>query len=140
MVSVMRLFSIVLIAASLFGASPEQDVKDLLTTQEAAWNRGDLVEFSSYYSAESVFIGKEVSRGNAEVLARYKRSYPTREKMGTLKYSDLEVRMLGAGYASVIGRFHLTRTTAGGGDSSGIYNLLFRKTAGGWKIILDHTS
>jgi ketosteroid isomerase-like protein len=40
----------------------------------------------------------------------------------------------------VTGSYHLTRTAAGGGDASGIYSLVFRKTAGGWKIVLDHTN
>ncbi len=130
----------VLLACSLQAASPEAEIKEALTTQEAAWNRGDLVEFVRYYSPESVFIGKEVARGNAQVLARYQKSYPTAEKRGVLKYSELEVRMLGPEYASVIGRFHLERTAAGGGEAKGIFTLLFRRTPAGWKIILDHTS
>ena len=55
-------------------------------------------------------MGAKVTRGHAAVLERYLKSYPTKEKMGTLAFSDLEVRMLGADYASVIGRFHLDRT------------------------------
>ena len=129
-----------LLACSVFSATPETEIRDALTTQEAAWNRGDLVDFVKYYSPESVFIGKEVARGNAQVLARYQKSYPTAEKRGKLQYSELEVKMLGPEYASVIGRFHLTRTAAGGGDTQGIFTLLFRKTPEGWKIILDHTS
>ena len=42
--------------------------------------------------------------------------------------------------AIVIGKFFLTRTKAGGGDTTGIFTLVFRKTRQGWKIILDHTS
>jgi ketosteroid isomerase-like protein len=41
--------------------------------------------------------------------------------------------------AVATGRFKLTRTAAGGGDASGIYSLVFLKTAQGWKITLDHT-
>lgn len=127
-------------ALTMAAASPEAEVRQALADQEAAWNKGDLAAFVQYYSPESVFIGKEVARGNEQVLARYEKSYPTAEKRGKLVYSELEVRVLGAEYASVIGRFHLTRTAAGGGDSRGIFTLLFRKTPGGWKIILDHTS
>ncbi|MGH9673116.1 MAG: hypothetical protein ACRD44_08040 [Bryobacteraceae bacterium] len=39
--------------------------------------------------------------------------------MGRLQFSEIEVRMLGADHAVVLGRFHLTRTAAGGGDARG---------------------
>lgn len=124
----------------LHAASPESAVKSVLEVQAAAWNRGDLVEFVKPYDAEAIFVGKEVTRGSDGVLERYRRNYGTREKMGTLEFSQLEVKMLGPDFASVIGRFHLARTKEGGGDSSGIFTLLFKRTKAGWMIILDHTS
>jgi len=134
------LLILAMMAALAVAATPESDVKAVLEQQASAWNRGDLEEFVKTYSAETVFVGKEVARGNKGVLERYKRSYPTREKMGTLTFSDMEVTMLGKDYASVLGRFHLERTPAGGGEAKGIFTLLLRKTNGNWKIILDHTS
>ncbi len=134
------------IALSIFtlmaaaAATPADDVRAVLNEQTAAWNRADLETFVRYYSDESIFVGKEVTRGNRGVLDRYKKSYPTQEKMGKLTFTDLEVKMLGKDYASVLGRFHLERTEAGGGNANGIFTLLFRKTGNGWKIILDHTS
>jgi ketosteroid isomerase-like protein len=74
------------------------------------------------------------------VLDGYHRRYPTKEKMGQLTFSGIEVKPLGVDYASVVGRWHLTRPAGEGGDIGGIFTLLFRKTPGGWKIILDHTS
>lgn len=127
------------IAASS-GAAPKDDVRAVLEEQTAAWNRGDLEAFVRTYSAETVFVGKEVTRGGKGVLERYRRTYPTRERMGTLSFDILEVRPLGSGYASVLGRFHLERSAAGGGNADGIFTLLLRKTPDGWKIILDHTS
>jgi ketosteroid isomerase-like protein len=50
------------------------------------------------------------------------------------------VKLLGGDYASVIGQFHLKRTAAGGGDTSGVFSLLFHQTGAGWRIVLDHTS
>ena len=137
----MRRFFLLLSASVLLvAATPEQEVTATLHGQVAAWNSGDLEKCVQYYSEESIFVGKQHSRGNAQVLKEYRRSYPTRERMGTLAYNDLEMRVLDANYVSVIGRFHLTRTAAGGGDSAGVFTLLLRKTASGWKIILDHTS
>jgi ketosteroid isomerase-like protein len=48
--------------------------------------------------------------------------------------------MLGPEYAIATGRYHLARSAAGGGDATGIFSLVWQKSADGWKIILDHTS
>ena len=101
----------------------------MLDEQVRAWNRGDLATLVRTYSAETLFISKEVTRGNAGVLERYQRNYPTRERMGTLNFTDIEVRMLGRDYASVLGRFHLERTAEGGGAAQGIFTLLLKRSA-----------
>ena len=119
------------------------EVRKLLKDSETAWNRADLATFASFYddSPETTFIGREVTRGGPkEVVARYRRGYPTAEKMGTLTFSEIEVRPLGEGYALALGRFALKRSTAGGGDTMGRFTLILRRTAKGWKIIHDHTS
>jgi ketosteroid isomerase-like protein len=74
------------------------------------------------------------------MLARYKKVYDTREKMGTLSFTDLEVQPLDAHFATVTGRFHLERTAAGGGNADGSYLLVFEKTPMGWKIVRDVTT
>jgi len=91
-------------------------------------------------SESTTFISATVTKGHAQVLANYLKRYPTREKMGVLKFTDLEIKLLGADYAAVIGRFHLDRSTEAGGEASGIFTLVFHRTAQGWKVILDHTS
>jgi uncharacterized protein (TIGR02246 family) len=119
------------------------DVTAVLTHSQEAWNRGDLATFASYYedSPETTFIGKEVVRGGVQaILARYRKAYPTHEAMGTLEFSEIVVRSLAPDLALVTGRFHLERTAAGGGNASGRYTLILRKTPAGWKIIHDHTS
>jgi len=129
-----------LVAQSL---SPDGDVRAVLTLSEEAWNRGDLAAFASYYddSPETTFIGKDVVHGGVQaILSRYRNAYPTREAMGTLAFSEIDVRMLAADVALVTGRFHLERVAAGGGNAAGRYTLVLRKTAAGWKIIHDHSS
>ena len=74
------------------------------------------------------------------VLARYKRGYPTREAMGALTFSEIDVRPLGTEFALAHGKFSLKRTASGGGDASGRFTLVLRKTKAGWKIIHDHSS
>ena len=119
------------------------DIHAVLTDSEQAWNRGDLPAFAAYYddSPETTFVGKEVVRGGVQaILNRYRKAYPTREAMGTLSFSNVDVRMLTPDLALVTGEFHLERTAVGGGNASGRYSLILRKRPSGWKIIHDHTS
>jgi ketosteroid isomerase-like protein len=138
----MKKFLCLLATLPLIAAGPEQEIRSVLDAQVSAWNGGDIQAFMEGYdkSESTTFVGKDITKGHAMVLARYLKSYPTREKMGTLRFSDIETRMLGTDYASVIGRFHLDRAADAGGEAAGIFTLLFHKTGQGWKVILDHTS
>jgi ketosteroid isomerase-like protein len=137
----MKLF---LLAALSFGAAAqESEVRTVLKTQQEAWNRGDLVAFMDAYenSPDIAFVGKTgVRHGYQEILERYRSRYGTREAMGQLGYTILEFHALGDAFARLVGKFELQRTAAGGGNASGYFTLIFRKTPKGWKIIHDHTS
>jgi len=134
----------IFLAAFTVHASDTADtaIRKVMTAQCDAWNRGDIDTFATYYknSPETLFIGKSVRRGYDQMLASYKKGYPTREAMGVLTFTDLEVHPLDQNFAAVIGKFHLERTQAGGGNADGIFSLIFEKTPDGWKIVLDHTS
>lgn len=126
-----------------FLMAQNSDVLAMMKASQDAWNRGDLETFASYYedSPETTFMGRDVVRGGTKViLERYRRGYPTREKMGTLTYSEMQVRDLAPGLVLVTGKFALERMAAGGGPSTGRYTLIVRKTPAGWKIIHDHSS
>jgi len=119
------------------------EIRTLLKNSEAAWNRGDLAVFASDYedSAETTFIGREVTRGGMQaILERYRRNYPNRDAMGKLAFSEIEIRPLAADVALATGKYDLKRTVAAGGDTSGRFTLILRKSTAGWKIIHDHTS
>ncbi len=120
----------------------EAGIRNTLNEQAAAWNRGDVDAFvTGYYdSDETLYIGKQVEHGYAAIAARYKTAYPTSEKMGKLAFTDLEVHQLDQDYAAVVGKYHLERTPAAGGNAEGIFSLILENTAQGWKIVLDHTS
>jgi len=138
-----RAICLLLLAAPPLLFAQTGEIRAMLKNSEAAWNRGDLAVFASDYedSSETTFIGKEVTRGGTQaILARYRRGYPTPEAMGTLTFSEIEVRPLGKGFALAIGKFLLKRTAAGGGDASGRFTLVLRKTKSAWKIIHDHSS
>jgi uncharacterized protein (TIGR02246 family) len=119
------------------------EIRALLKNSEAAWNRGDLPAFASDYedSPDTTFIGREVTRGGTRaILERYRKSYPNRDAMGKLAFREIEIRTLAPNVVLATGKFELERTSAGGGDTSGRFTLVFRKTAAGWKIIHDHSS
>jgi ketosteroid isomerase-like protein len=120
----------------------ELDVIKVLLAQESAWNRGDLTAFASGYkdAPDTLFITHQVSRGFAGMLDEYKHDYPTRAAMGTLAFSELEVRPLDENFAVVLGKYHLDRGKKEGGPAEGIFTLVFEKTDKGWKIIIDHTT
>ena len=147
----MKAFSTILVslllAASLLAQSAKKDdarriaaIRAVLDAQAAAWNRGDIESYMDGYdrSPDTVFVsGDRVTRGWQTVLERYKKVYDTREKMGTLTFSDLEITALSKESALVLGRWHLQRSKD---EPHGRFTLLFRKTKSGWKIVHDHTS
>jgi ketosteroid isomerase-like protein len=91
-------------------------------------------------SPDTTFIGQTIAHGYQPILERYKAAYANSDAMGRLTFSELDVRMLGPDHAVVVGKYHLTRTAAGGGDASGIYSLILEREPEGWRIIVDHTT
>jgi ketosteroid isomerase-like protein len=120
----------------------ELDIIKVLTMQENAWNRGDIGAYATGYrdSPDTLFIGRQVSRGYQAMLNDYKQNYPNRDAMGTLSFSDLEPHLLDDHFAVVVGKYHLERGRKAGGNADGIFSLVFQKTDAGWKIIVDHTT
>jgi len=115
-------------------------VRAVVEAQKDAWNRGDIEGFMDGYarSADTIFVsGDSVTRGWQTVHDRYQKNYNTREKMGTLTFSDLEVTVVSKDAAVMIGRWHLQRAND---EPHGRFTLIFRKTKQGWKIVHDHTS
>jgi len=85
-----------------------------------------------------IFIGKNgPTYGFAATLARYKKSYPDAAAMGQLTSNVISMERLSAEYYFVIGHWALARKA---GDLSGSWTLLFRKIAGHWVIVVDHSS
>lgn len=81
--------------------------------------------------------GANVQRGWKAALERYKKSYPNKAAMGTLTFSDLEITTLAPDAALVLGRWKLHREKD---EPEGLFTLVFRYTASGWRILHDHTS
>ena len=126
----------------LSAAGPREEIQSVLDMQMSAWNRADIEMFMTGYlnSPEITFQGKSgVTRGYGAVMDRYRKAYASPEKMGQLKFTVEEIRLVTKDSAVVIGAFALTRTEAGGGDASGRFSLVFVRTSKGWKIVHDHT-
>ena len=133
------------IPSVLFAQSttPEsREIRAVLDKQVADWNRGDMEAFVTGYknSPDILFIGSSISRGYAQMVETYRKNYGTKEKMGTLSFSQVEVQPLDERFATVTGHFHLERTAAGGGNADGHYLLVFEKTPDGWKVVRDDTT
>ena len=143
----MKKFVIATVLALLFSLSfyaqdgkSESAIRKVMVDQAAAWNRGDLDGFmQGYWKSEKLTFlsGTNVTRGWQPTLDRYKKSYDSRAKMGTLTFSGLEITMLGKDAAVVLGDWSLAREKDRPG---GKFTLTFRKFKEGWRIIMDHTS
>jgi ketosteroid isomerase-like protein len=121
-------------------ASPADQIRAVLTEQQAAWNRGDIPAFLQGYwnSPELTFAGSDgIVRGYDGLLERYRKTYPDKARMGALEFAGLEIRSLGTDSALVLGHWHLKRTV---GDAGGVFSLVFHRFPVGWRIIHDHTS
>jgi ketosteroid isomerase-like protein len=115
-------------------------VRAVLDAQVAAWNRGDIDGFMDGYmrGPDTVFIsGDSITRGWQTVLDRYRKSYDSREKMGTLSFLEIEIKPLNADAAIAFGRWQLTRAMD---KPHGRFTLVFKRTRVGWRITHDHTS
>ena len=116
------------------------EIRAVIQAQQEAWNRGDIDGFMNGYarSKSTIFVSEDtVTRGWQTVRDRYKKKYSDRARMGTLKFSDLEIMPLSADSAVALGRWKLKRAKD---QPHGRFSLIFRKTADGWRIVHDHTS
>jgi ketosteroid isomerase-like protein len=145
-----RLFGTIGLSLLLFAAGSAQSqeqkseiqssILSVMDAQAAAWNRGDIEGYMrGYWNSERlVFVsGDNVTRGWAPTLERYKRSYDTREKMGSLKFGDVVIEVISKDAATVLGSWSLTRAKD---NPKGKFTLIFRKFKDGWRIVHDHTS
>ena len=115
-------------------------VRAVLAAQQDAWNRGDIAGYMDGYerSENTVFVsGDSITRGWQTVLDRYRKRYDSREKMGTLNFSEIEITPIDRHTALVVGRWELKRAAD---EPHGRFTLIFKKTNHGWRIVHDHTS
>lgn len=136
------ILAVLLIAATASAAVTRGDraaIRRVLDEQAAAWNRGDIDGYMAGYakSDDTMFVGTDVTRGWTKVRDRYKAKYDSREKMGTLDFSDVDLRPLGNDDVVVTGAWKLTRAAD---TPHGRFTLIFHRLHEGWRIVYDHSS
>lgn len=120
----------------------KQQIMRVMMNQQAAWNDGNLEGYmDGYWKSDSLaFIGKKgITRGWQQTLDNYKKSYPDKAAMGTLKFEMISVEVLSKTSAYVVGKWGLKREESKG-DLSGYFTLLFQKKNNRWVIVNDHSS
>jgi ketosteroid isomerase-like protein len=118
----------------------EHEIRRLLDESVTSWNRGDLdghladnADSISFMTGQGPIVGKHRT---AEALRRsfFRDGKPIQQ----LRFEQVTVRRLGAGFALVVGRFVLE----GGGQAehSGWFSTVWERQAEGWRVIHDHSS
>ena len=127
----------------LFMATRQQlDVVKVVLAQQAAWNKGDLDAYISHYkdAPDTQAVLANLVRGIDNIRAAYRQNFPSKDSMGEIEDSDIEVRALGDNYALATGKYHLNRSKKAGGPVDGSFMELFEKTANGWQIIFSQST
>ena len=134
------LFLSKLTAQNILKQQDKNSIISVLQKQEMAWNKGDINTFMEGYlkSDDLVFNGSSGPfYGWDSVRDRYLSTYPTKEKMGELKFKTLKITSVTENVAQLLGQFFLNYPNK---ELSGYFSLIWLKTKNGWLILSDHTS
>ncbi len=118
-----------------------QAILSILDRQTAEWNAGNIDAFmKGYWESDSLaFVGANgPTYGYINTFNNYKKRYPDRATMGTLKFEILRLHFITPVAATVIGKWNLNRPEKG--NVGGFYTLVFKNIKGQWLIVSDHTS
>ena len=138
--SVLFFFSIFICAQQSVYKNDSISIVTKLFKQQDDWNIGDLDAFMKGYlkTEHLVFSGSSGPiYGWKATRDRYKKSYSTRQLMGTLDFKILNIISLSDSVAQLQGSFYLKREME---DSRGFFTLTWLKIKDQWFIISDHTS
>jgi uncharacterized protein (TIGR02246 family) len=131
----------VLIAAEKAPSAEETAIRQVLTEQVTAWNKGDLPGFMTGYwkSKELTFFGgADKHQGWDAAFERYKKRYQGEgREMGQLSFAELEVQVVTPEYALVKGRWKVELKKE---ERGGLFTLVMKKIDRAWVIVHDHTS
>ena len=117
----------------------KETIRKVLSDQVEAWNAADLDGFmEGYWKSDNLIFTSDgrIRRGWQATLDAYRQNY-TKDTMGQLSFSDLDIVLTGDNEAVVLG---LWRISEGDRNQSGRFTLVLHRFVEGWRIIRDHTS
>ena len=125
---------------SILSESDKNEIISVLKQQEKFWNKGDIDGFMHGYVKSDYLVFNGSSGpfyGWDSVMNRYIKTYPSKEKMGTLNFKIHNISLITSSVAQLIGRFFLSYPKS---EVSGYFTLILIKSKGEWLILSDHTS
>ncbi len=128
---------ITLTAVSQIEATDKEAILSVLKAQEKAWNQFDLEGYmQGYWKSDSLkFYGsKGLTKGWEKTLENYKKGYPSKEYIGTLKFTVDAITKIEENSYHVMGQYHLVRNV---GNANGVFLIIFKKIDGQWRIVAD---
>ena len=138
--NLLHLLPLVFLLAIQVRAQMEKEIVAVLDSQVAAWNRADVPAYmKGYWKSDSLLFtsGGNIQRGWESTLEKYEKAYPTKDQMGRLSFSELEIHPLSPDAAWILGHWKLQRSKD---QPGGVFTLIVRKFPDGWKVVHDHTS
>lgn len=120
-------------------SAASKEITDAMNNSANEWNKGHLDAFMSLYDPSATMMMPTGPAGMSGIKELYQTKY-FKDGMPkqNLKYTDMQVRMLGNDYALLTGGFTLYGNNLP--ERSGRYSLVMQHTKDGWKILHDHSS
>ena len=125
---------------SILSELDKNGIISVLKQQEKFWNKGDIDGFMQGYVKSDYLVFNGSSGpfyGWDSVKDRYIKTYPSKEKMGTLNFKIHNISLITSSVAQLIGQFFLSYPKS---EVSGYFTLVLIKSKGKWLILSDHTS
>tara|TARA_B000000557_G_scaffold71367_1_gene56384 strand:- start:427 stop:873 length:447 start_codon:yes stop_codon:yes gene_type:complete len=125
---------------SILSELDKNGIISVLKQQEKFWNKGDIDGFMQGYVKSDYLVFNGSSGpfyGWDSVKDRYIKTYPSKEKMGTLNFKIHNISLITSSVAQLIGQFFLSYPKS---EVSGYFTLVLIKSKGEWLILSDHTS
>jgi uncharacterized protein (TIGR02246 family) len=123
------------------GVDLKREITAQFTRSADDWNRGDLEAFLSDYAPDSTttFVdGFRPRRGYDWIRENYAPRFAPGARRDSLRFEEIETRLLSPSLALVTARFVLERNRKV--TASGPFTLVMEHRRDGWKILHDHTS
>ena len=115
-------------------------IKNVLHTQQTAWNNGNIDAFMlGYWQSDSLDFTSTngTVKGWQNTLDRYHNAYPNKGAMGRLKFDIIDVQLMDKTTGTLVGKWALYREND---NPKGGFTLIFKKINGDWLIINDVTT